>query len=107
MRQRGWLSVPAEQITKELATVGEIAGVLDDGFRNHHRGMLRGCFEQAAALSFDHGVGGFPAHLVVVAAGPHVAIDPCALVFGCFGRLQGVGHAAESADQGRGGQNQR
>ena len=25
----GWLSVPTEQITKELATVGEIAGVLD------------------------------------------------------------------------------
>ena len=60
----GWLGVSAEQITKELATVGEIAGVLDNGFRNHHRGMLRGCFEHAAALPFDHGVGGFPAHLV-------------------------------------------
>ena len=62
----GWLSVPTEQITKELATVGEIAGVVDDGFRNHHRGMFRGCFEHAPALAFDHGVGGIPADLVVV-----------------------------------------
>ena len=69
--------------------------------------MLRGCFEHAAALPLDHGVGGIPAHLVVVAAGPHEAIDLGPLLFGGFGRLQGGGHGAESADQGRGGENQR
>ena len=101
------MGVSAEQITKELATVGEIAGVLDDGFRNHHRGMLRGCFEQATALPFDDRIGGIPADLVVVAAGPHEAINFGAFLVAGFGRLQGGGHGAESADQGRGGENQR
>jgi hypothetical protein len=49
--------------------------------------MFRGCFVQAAALPFDYGVGGFPAHLMVVAAGPQEAINLGALLLNGFSGL--------------------
>ena len=65
----------AEEIAKVLAAIGEVAGILDHRFGDHHRSMFGGSFEHSVALALDHRVGRIPTDGVIVAARTHEAID--------------------------------
>ena len=69
--------------------------------------MLRRGFEKGWLLALDHGVGGIPAHLVIVATGAHEAINLCPFDFGVItgpGRLVVTDQCTE---QGKGQQGQQ
>jgi len=70
------------EVAEVAAAVVVLAGIGHDGFRDHHGRVLRGGLEHGRALALDHGVGSFPAHLVVVAAAAHEAINLGALSAG-------------------------